>query len=600
MTLWLSPADQQGSDSSPRGESAAVLQAVVAWAPSPCTPATTTDEQDTDWKSMRQPQAANGLGRQVVESLLCLAIAVLLFRCYALEGYIISTGSMAPNLLGYHKRVECPDCGYRFPYGVAFDREVTTSSLVRCPNCMQPAIDVSDVPRNDGDQLLVFKQAYDFRDPRRWEVVVFLNPANPLQAYVKRVVGLPGESIQVRDGDVYINGRIERKTLEKQRAMRIPVFDQNFKALAEDWLPRWIPDSGWAQTDRSFVRSLDELDQPAWVQFRPWPRQLAFGSAGRSLAPLPILDGYGYNRIYGMDEDHPVHDFALVAKVDCPSKGQLISVLQARSQWAACVLDASQSQVRLYLLNDDAQLHQVANGRAKPVAQVTLAADQLGQGVDFEFSNFDQTLQVGLQGQLVLKHNIEPVAVTTSPAIPSVRPIGSKPLVQRVRPPEAEQPAQGFGMPPGGTPAHAEITIAGYDSVAPDAPNADEIPVPSSDQIAHEIPAATRSQVRFGALGGAFRVREIQIFRDVHYLSGRGQHACDGPCRLGSDEFFFLGDNSPVSLDSRGWKYPAVPRRLLVGRPICVHMPSRPVQFRFGSRETLLRVPDLDNMRLIR
>ena len=221
-------------------------------------------------------ETANGIGRQFLESLICLAIAVLTFRCFALEGYIISTGSMAPNLLGYHKRIECPDCGNRFPFGVAFDREVTTSPLVRCPNCMQPSIDVSEVPRNDGDQLLVFKQAFEFRDPKRWEIVVFLNPANPLQAYVKRVVGLPGESIQVRDGDVFINGKLERKSLEKQRTLRIPVFDQSLVAKSDDWLPRWVPDAGWGQTEQSFIRSTATDEEGfAWVQYRNWPRRVA-------------------------------------------------------------------------------------------------------------------------------------------------------------------------------------------------------------------------------------------------------------------------------------------------------------------------------------
>ena len=53
--------------------------------------------------------------------MLCLYIAVILFRTFELEGYIISTGSMAPSLLGFHKRVVCPSCGYHFPFGIAVD-----------------------------------------------------------------------------------------------------------------------------------------------------------------------------------------------------------------------------------------------------------------------------------------------------------------------------------------------------------------------------------------------------------------------------------------------------------------------------------------------
>ena len=48
-----------------------------------------------------------GFLRQVIEALACLAVAVIVFRAFLLEGYIISTGSMAPSLLGYHKQVVC-------------------------------------------------------------------------------------------------------------------------------------------------------------------------------------------------------------------------------------------------------------------------------------------------------------------------------------------------------------------------------------------------------------------------------------------------------------------------------------------------------------
>ncbi len=551
----------------------------------------------------------NGLGRQCLESLICLAVAVLLFRCFALEGYIISTGSMAPNLLGAHKRIECPDCGQRFPFGVAFDREVTTSPLVRCPNCQQPAIEVTDVPRNDGDQLLVFKQSYDFRDPQRWEIVVFLNPANPLQAYVKRVVGLPGETIQVRDGDVFINGSLARKSLEKQRTLRIPVFDQEFVAQADDWLPRWMPDSGWAQTERSFIRSLDDDPRFAWVQYRHWPRHLPEGAptGPRSLAPHMISDSYGYNRIFGMDEEHPVRDLTLTAKIDFSETGKLASVLETGSRLAVCVLDAEQRQAQLYVVLQESDLDLIASEQISPIAKSALSKSQIGKGIDFEFSNFDQTLNVALNGQLVLKQELEVEPLANPVTTPTARTPTARPFAKTVQPPEDIdfEDQTGFGVPPAGTPARAEISIAGYSSRAPAGPDeeriGDEI-TPSSDR-SHEPAApsiAQRSQVRFGATSGAFRVREVKIFRDIHYLSEPGQHACDAPLELGDDAFFFLGDNSPVSLDSRGWKSPTVPRRLLVGRPLCVHLPSRPSRIRFGNASTLLRLPDFEHMRWIR
>ena len=59
----------------------------------------------------------------------------------------------------------------------------------------------------DDDSLLVDKVSYCFRQPERYDVIVF-EPAiaNVSKYYVKRIVGLPGETIQIIDGVVYING----------------------------------------------------------------------------------------------------------------------------------------------------------------------------------------------------------------------------------------------------------------------------------------------------------------------------------------------------------------------------------------------------------
>ncbi|MCA9059433.1 MAG: signal peptidase I, partial [Planctomycetaceae bacterium] len=154
--------------------------------------------------------------RSLADMIVCFVLAVMLLRGFVLEGYLISTGSMAPRLRGFHKRVVCPSCDYVFAFGTSFDDSVAdderpvddSRSLATCPNCGQPDIRVAAVPISHGDQLLVQKHVYEFRQPRRWEPIVFRNPAQPAEAYVKRVVGLPGEQIQIIDGDVYINGHL--------------------------------------------------------------------------------------------------------------------------------------------------------------------------------------------------------------------------------------------------------------------------------------------------------------------------------------------------------------------------------------------------------
>lgn len=71
------------------------------------------------------------------------------------------------------------------------------------------------------DRLIIEKLTYRFRDPLRGEVVVF-SPTQTLQkynfkeAFIKRVIGLPGDKIEVKKGRVYVNDRlIEEKYIEE-------------------------------------------------------------------------------------------------------------------------------------------------------------------------------------------------------------------------------------------------------------------------------------------------------------------------------------------------------------------------------------------------
>ena len=60
----------------------------------------------------------------------------------------------------------------------------------------------------DGDYLIVDETTYRFRDPQRGEVIVFKYPKNPSQRYIKRIIGLPEETIEIQDGKVMIsNGK---------------------------------------------------------------------------------------------------------------------------------------------------------------------------------------------------------------------------------------------------------------------------------------------------------------------------------------------------------------------------------------------------------
>lgn len=57
-----------------------------------------------------------------------------------------------------------------------------------------------------GDRFFGNRLAYLFDDPERYDIVVFKYPDDESQLFVKRVIGLPGETVEIKDGKVYING----------------------------------------------------------------------------------------------------------------------------------------------------------------------------------------------------------------------------------------------------------------------------------------------------------------------------------------------------------------------------------------------------------
>lgn len=59
---------------------------------------------------------------------------------------------------------------------------------------------------SDGDNLIVDKLTYQFSDPKRFDIIVFPFRYQEDTYYVKRVVGLPGETVQIMNGILYING----------------------------------------------------------------------------------------------------------------------------------------------------------------------------------------------------------------------------------------------------------------------------------------------------------------------------------------------------------------------------------------------------------
>lgn len=65
--------------------------------------------------------------------------------------------------------------------------------------CMEPVL-------YTGQQVLVFELSYSISPPERGDIIVFRYPLDPSRDYIKRVIALPGETVAISDGVVYING----------------------------------------------------------------------------------------------------------------------------------------------------------------------------------------------------------------------------------------------------------------------------------------------------------------------------------------------------------------------------------------------------------
>ncbi|HJT32714.1 MAG TPA: signal peptidase I, partial [Pirellulales bacterium] len=223
-------------------------------------------------EAVKQP-AKDGL-RETIESVAIAFILAFLFRTFEAEAFVIPTGSMAPTLMGRHKDLVCKNC--RFPYRVSASVEEPQDGSVGpdvvsavCPQCgYQMQFGPKGLDANEphasyrGDRIIVAKYPYEFADPRRFDVAVFKNPNKAKENYIKRVVGLPNETLVICQGDIFTTtdgldgvrldaeivnqlqraGQlvIARKPPAKVEAMLQVVHDNNYQAPR---MPaRWWPD----------------------------------------------------------------------------------------------------------------------------------------------------------------------------------------------------------------------------------------------------------------------------------------------------------------------------------------------------------------------
>ena len=257
---------------------------------------------------------------------------------------------MAPTLMGQHKDVGCPECGYWYQAGASIEIDDEASDqrtlesgnspmrsaviATTCPLCRHTqSLDLAgnaNAATFSGDRILVSKFVYDFSSPQRWDVIVFKYPFNAKQNFIKRLVGLPNEEILIRQGDVFVKGpedkdySIARKPDHKLKAMLQLVDDTHHIAerLSEIGWPlrwqAWSAGSGkteqtWSSPDQGHTYETAGLaNQDLWLRYHHiLASNFDWGTIEKGRTPAMVADRrgslitdfYAYNAYTSVDRE---------------------------------------------------------------------------------------------------------------------------------------------------------------------------------------------------------------------------------------------------------------------------------------------------------
>ncbi|MCI8585502.1 MAG: signal peptidase I [Lachnospiraceae bacterium] len=122
-----------------------------------------------------------------------------------------------------------------------------------------------------GDNLIVDKLTYRFADPKRYDIIVFPFRYEENTYYIKRIIGLPGETVQIQDGSIYIDGEVLNESYGREvmksaglAADPIELKEDEYFVLGDN-----RNDSTDSREPNVGVIHRDEIIGRAWV--RIWP-----------------------------------------------------------------------------------------------------------------------------------------------------------------------------------------------------------------------------------------------------------------------------------------------------------------------------------------
>ena len=551
----------------------------------------TKKDPEAKAESKKTPRRQEGM-RETIEAVAIAFILAFVFKTFEAEAFVIPTGSMAPTLYGRHKEVTCTGCG--LPYTVGASQEVyqDNSGLISargrvlgssCPNCRYEN-DVLNDPVFNGDRIVVNKQVSEFR---RFDIVVFKNPEEPYVNYIKRLIGLPSETIQFRQGDVYAKAEGEPEATIRRKAdpatqqdIQLLVYDDMYppRSLLEHGAEeRWVPSTyspsektmgGWPLREGTWQTDTEarkhSLENPGnelqWLRYRHlvptsshWRSlEMERPSSMPPLEPMLVTDFCGFNSVtFRSGNNDPLDDGDLYWVNDLTLNATI--EIQNSSLEAVLVLELTEGiravQARFQPASGTVEIvrrdRDASGAYSEGVVVATADSGESGDGTyQFSLANVDDRVLLWINGSL-LPFDKEVTFVT-----------------------------EGFNMPGEQDLAPIGIAARGADVVASGLQIRRDIYYRSD--VLEYAPEMGRSDDPTFRVSRACEVNEGEFRRLASNLRSpesygelyarlvteqRERYGKMFDLKLDDDEYLMCGDNSPASKDSRLFDFWSRPMR---------------------------------------